>query len=335
MKNIIIFLAICVAVALGHNAPLASPIPPTCAILDQNWKLWDVSTKYFNTTDNFGVVSANLCLDMEKSCAHTTNEPCSICQFIQGGDAATTVDSYCLGYSKDEVYSPLNATQFPGVAGFRAALAGDNDWCPQGLPRNTYINVLCNQRSNAIQFLEENPACTYSFTLSLTQNCSISPASFTPTFTISGVTPNAFELTIDDGYPYEYWNYNVKVNGKYGYQGSRRDVLIDNLDPATTYTVVVERESSEGAVLKVVSPSVALKVTTLESNLGNIHTTIISGTGTGVVIGLVIAGAFLLVIFGFLKLRQTEFWADKFGGGGQRSGKGFSLLDAEKATTFE
>jgi len=334
MKNVFLsFLAMCVAVAWGTNIQ-TSPIPPSCAILDQNWKLWDVSSRYFNSSDDYGPMAVNLCLDMEKTCAHTTNEPCSVCQYRPDANS-DYVDSYCLGYSKGEVYSPLDDVQFPGVKGFRAFLSGDNDYCPQGLSRYTYINVLCNQPFNGLQFISESPTCTYNFNLSLTQNCSVSPASFTPTFTITSVTPNSFTITIDDGYPYEFWNYNVKVNGQYGYQGSHRDVIIENLDPGTTYNVVVERDSTEGAVLDVVSPSVALSVTTLPKNLGTFHGLTVSGTGTGVLIGLIIAGAFIGVVFGFLKLRQTEWWADKFGESGRRSGKSFSLIDAEKSTAFD
>jgi len=324
-------LAMCVAVAWGSNTPLTSPIPATCAILDINWKLWDVSTSYFNSSDDWGPLAVNLCLDMERSCAHTTNEPCSICQYRPSGSG---VDSYCLGYSKGEVYVPLDET-IVGSKGFMAVLTGDDIYCDK--PRTSYVTVLCNQPSNGLKFDGEsvNPPCTYNFTLSLTQDCTVSAASFTPTFTITSITPNSFTVTIDDGYAYEFWNYNVKVNGKYGYQGSHRDILIENLDPGTTYNVIVERDSGAGAILDVISPSVTLSVTTLPNNLGSFHTAVVSGTGTGIFIGLIIASAFIVVVFGFLKLRQTEWWADKFGGSGRPGGKSFSLLDAEKSNAFD
>jgi len=244
-----------------------------------------------------------------------------------------------LGYSKGEVYSPLDSTLFPGFTGFTAFLTGDTDYCTNNAPRKTYINVLCNQANNALLFINESPQCTYNFNLTLTQDCTaVTAASFAPTFTITGVTPNSFTISIDDGYPYEFWNYNVKVNGKYGYQGAHRDIIIENLDPGTTYSVVVERDSGDGAVMDVISPSVTLSVTTLPKNLGSSldqHIRI-SGTGTGIFVGLVIAFALVAVIFGFLKLRHTDWWVDKFGGSRGGGGKSsFSLLDAEKSTAFD
>jgi len=330
-------LAICVAVAWGSNILISSPTPASCAILDTEWNLWDVTTNYFNVTDDrFGPVQLNLCLDMERTCAHTTKEPCSVCQYIQNGETPPRiVDQYCIGYSRNETYTPLDQNKFLGMKGFTAFLSGDSDWCDEGKPRNTYINVFCNQPANAVHFVGEAPKCTYTFNLSLTQDCAVSAASFTPTFTVVSITPNSFTIIIDDGYLYEFWNYNVKVNGKYAYQGAHREIFVENLDPGTTYNVVVERDSGTFALLDVIAPSAAVSVTTLPSNLGTIHTTIISGTGTGVLVGLVIAFAIIVVVVGFLKFRQSEWWADKFNGG-KRSGKGtFSLLDAEKSTAFD
>jgi len=332
-----------------------SVVVGSCAIMESgNYQVFDVSASYFNTTDRFGTVTANLCLDMERTCAHTTDEPCSVCQFPGS-------DSYCIGFSRDEQYVALDQTLYPGKTGFRAVLTGDLCGAPYGA-RVTNIDVLCNQPADSLDFKGENETCVYHFVLNLKSNCVPSAASFTPSFSITSVTQTSIYIEIDHSYPWMFWTYNVMLGSTYYYQGVDRSIHITGLTPGTHYNVVVERVSGYGAALTgITSPSTTQNIQTLAAapvvtprpsptpyvaptdppaptptSAPVSYVVEVSGQGGGIAIGMVIAIAIGVALFGLYKFTKTDWFQEKVGGGfgGSKKG-GFSLVDAEKSTAFE
>jgi hypothetical protein len=228
-----------------------------------------------------------------------------------------------LAYSRGEIYSSLNSTDYPNTVGTRAELFGDV--CGGLGPRKTFIDILCNQPYTALAYINEAPTCTYNFRLSLSGDCKVTANSFTPTFAITTVTSSSILVAIDDGYPWQFWSYSVELNGVLAYKGTERRVLIEGLKAGTSYNVVVNRVSGPGAAMAVTSPSVAQTVQTLSfAQSGN--SVIVSGTGSGIAVGMLIALAIVGAILVVVKVILPRVRGEK---------KGFSLMDAEKSNAFE
>jgi len=156
---------------------------------------------------------------------------CLLCQ-TQGPNV-----HYCLGYNYQPDFFTLPPDQYTGYNGFVAQFTGTSIGCPSHQNRTTMVFVLCDQPSNSLSLLYENPLCNYAYELKL-QFCQVEIGT-SPTFQVRAITPNTMELEIHPPFGIQGLTYQVYLNDQMVYTGLNSDVVLQNLGAGSSYGVSV------------------------------------------------------------------------------------------------
>lgn len=190
------------------------------------------SGKIYNATDLLLTdVRSNHTMDTCGSMDCNGISDCQICQW----------NEYCTAFHSSAQYYALPPQNYTGKTGYTMYFRGDSIYC--GFDRQSYVYVLCGQPTNSFTFLNEWPACTYSYEIHLTSACTFNAPVPNLQITFQTGTSMEVQVLIDDHLwelPFLQASFLVTLDGKNAYSGVYQSFVLSNLPTEPVYSLAVQ-----------------------------------------------------------------------------------------------